>query len=143
VAPACLALQDRHGLDVNLLLFAVWTGGRGVVLSETTLRAAAERVRRWHVDVVRPLRALRRRLKGDAHGMEPALAAAIRERIAAAELAAEHVEQLALTDLLGERDPVSGADAIEANLAVFARAADLAFDENDRRDLAAIVAAEG
>ena len=26
VAPACLALQQRHGADVNLLLFCAWFG---------------------------------------------------------------------------------------------------------------------
>ena len=31
VAEACLALQDRHGLDVNILLLCCWLGwsGRG------------------------------------------------------------------------------------------------------------------
>ncbi|HEX6103216.1 MAG TPA: TIGR02444 family protein, partial [Alphaproteobacteria bacterium] len=32
VAPACLALQDRFGCDVNLLLFAIWAGRCGVML---------------------------------------------------------------------------------------------------------------
>ncbi|HEY9550471.1 MAG TPA: TIGR02444 family protein, partial [Kiloniellaceae bacterium] len=29
VAEACLALQQRHGLDVNLLLFCAWAGSNG------------------------------------------------------------------------------------------------------------------
>ena len=31
VAEACLDLQDRHGLDVNLLLFCAWAGVQGRV----------------------------------------------------------------------------------------------------------------
>ena len=44
VAPACLALQDRHGLDVNLLLFCCWAASQGVTLDQRTLAAAEEAV---------------------------------------------------------------------------------------------------
>ena len=29
VEPACLALQARHGIDINVLLFCGWAGRRG------------------------------------------------------------------------------------------------------------------
>ena len=45
VAPACLALQDRHGLDVNLLLFCCWAASQGVTLDQRTLAAAEEAAR--------------------------------------------------------------------------------------------------
>src|SRR5215510_7813899 len=65
VAPALIALQDRDGLDVNLILFALWLGvvGRGP-LDQANLAAAERAVRDIKTEIVEPLRALRRRLKG-------------------------------------------------------------------------------
>ena len=141
VAEACLALQNRHGLDVNLLLFVVWAGDEGRILSETAVGVAIVSVQRWHAEIVRPLRALRHRLKNDPHGVDPALAASLRARISAVELDAEHVEQLVLDDLVrgGERSPSSAA--MRTNLANYASAAAIVWSEEDQADLAAIVAA--
>jgi len=97
VAAACLHLQDRHGVDVPLLLALVWHGasGRGV---PGRVRAAAWRrsVRRWR-RVVGPLRAARRALKPLA--ARDAAVLRLRKAILAAELDAEF---LLLRDL--ERD---------------------------------------
>lgn len=144
VEAACLALQDRHGLDVNLLLFAVWAGTRGTILSPEAMGEAAQRVGRWHAEIVRPLRALRRRLKGDPHGLDPTLAAEMRRRIAAVELDAEHAEQLGLAALApiqpGAAEEAAG-DAVSVNLATFAAAIGIAWSEADRGDLETIAAA--
>ena len=70
VSDACLLLQDRHGCNVTLLLFAAWAGAeRGVALTAEEFAAAGNAVRPWHGEVVKPLRAVRRRLK---HGPPPA-----------------------------------------------------------------------
>jgi uncharacterized protein (TIGR02444 family) len=100
VAPACLALQARNGVDVNLLLYFCWLGasGRGP-LDEALLARAKAAVERWHGEVVRGLRAVRARLKREAEPAPPRLAAALRKRIGAVELEAEHIEQLALAAL--------------------------------------------
>ncbi len=37
VEPACLALQERHGIDVNVLLFCGWAGRRGRALDAAVL----------------------------------------------------------------------------------------------------------
>jgi uncharacterized protein (TIGR02444 family) len=136
-----LALQNRHGLDVNLLLFVVWAGNDGRILSEAAVSVAIERVQRWHADIVRPLRALRRRLKNDPHGADPALAAALRARISAVELDAEHVEQLVLADLMRGRESSPSLPAIDKNLAAYASAASIVWSEDDQRDLTLIIAA--
>ncbi len=144
VEAACLALQDRYNLDVNLLLFAVWTGTRGTILTPEMVGEAAQRVSRWHEEIVRPLRALRRRLKGDPHGLEPALATEMRRRIAAVELDAEHAEQLALAALAPELSVAAeeaASDAVSANLAALAAATGLVWSEADRVDLETIAAA--
>ena len=106
VAAACLELQDRHGLDVNLLLLACWLAAHGRALDGETLARARAATGRWQAEVVRPLRAARRALKAQlaapapgeiAHGGERgALAAGLRRRLAALELDAEHLEQLGL-----------------------------------------------
>ena len=70
VSDACLLLQDRHGCNVPLLLFAAWAGAeRGVALTADEVAAAGSAVGPWHGEVVEPLRAVRRRLK---HGPPPA-----------------------------------------------------------------------
>jgi uncharacterized protein (TIGR02444 family) len=122
-----LELQDRHGLDVNVLLYCLWAGlVHRARLGEAGVRAAAEATRDWQAGVVLPLRAVRRRLKGCAHP-EPELTAALRRRVADAELDAERGEQalLAALALPAERaaDPLAAA---AGNLRAYARAAGLA-----------------
>lgn len=100
VAEACLALQDGHGLDVNLLLYCLWTAadGRGP-LDRPAADAARSAVRAWGETVVTPLRALRRRLKPAAEGPDGPIVSPCRAAVKAAELAAEHAEQLLLARL--------------------------------------------
>jgi uncharacterized protein (TIGR02444 family) len=88
VASACLDLQDRHGCDVNLVLFALWVGasGRGR-LTEADIGAFDEATASWRRTVIAPLRALRRQVKQEAD------ATALYEALKAAELEAEHAEQ--------------------------------------------------
>jgi 6-phosphofructokinase 1 len=64
VAPALIGLQDRLGLDVNMLLYCCWAGADGRLLSRDDLKAVEAVAEPWQSEVVRPLRALRRRLKG-------------------------------------------------------------------------------
>jgi uncharacterized protein (TIGR02444 family) len=97
VAPACLGLQDRHGVDVNALMFCLWlaASGRGPVPRER-LEDAFAAVAEWHRDVVRPLRDLRRRLKQPVGRADHTIALALRARVQKVEIDAEHVEQLTL-----------------------------------------------
>jgi uncharacterized protein (TIGR02444 family) len=90
VADECLALQDRHGLDVNVALFCCWHGwsGRGR-LASAGLAAAEARVADWTRDIVVPLRAVRRALKP----LAAPEAATIRTAVKRLELDAEREEQ--------------------------------------------------
>lgn len=113
VRDECLAAQDEHDADVNLLLFCAWLGAaRRVQLTGRQLEAAMEVASGWHTDVVRPLRAVRRALK-----MRPESAAAmvqdLRKRVAADELAAEQVEQ-ALLYAHAEKARLPASDASPA-----------------------------
>ncbi|WP_374573938.1 TIGR02444 family protein [Phenylobacterium sp.] len=84
---ACLALQDEHGQNTSLLLWAVW--------AETTdsdlLARAATAARAWDETALKPLRAVRRALKAPAPPIEDAAREGLREDVKAAELRAERV----------------------------------------------------
>jgi len=106
VAPACLALQDRHGLDVNLLLLCCWLGHRRAAApTRAEVARLVDAVAGWHRDVVRPLRQARRRLKAPGRAISPDLATALRQEVKRIELDAEHIEQLALAAALPPGDP--------------------------------------
>ena len=47
VAQACLALQDRRGLDVNLLLFCCWAGSLGRRLEPQDIARLRRAVGDW------------------------------------------------------------------------------------------------
>ncbi len=97
VGEACLALQESHGIDVNVLLFCCWLGesGRGG-LSVKDMAGALALVDRWHRDVVRPLRAVRNRIKGGLGSIDVEYSDPLRGQIMASELDAEHVEHMTL-----------------------------------------------
>ena len=101
VAEACLDLQERRGCDVNILLFCCWLGASGrPTLTADRLRAILKASDAWQAEIVRPLRAVRRLLK-DRPWPEalPETVDAVRRRVADAELAAEHAEQIKLASL--------------------------------------------
>jgi uncharacterized protein (TIGR02444 family) len=56
VPEACLRLQDRDGLDVNLVLWCVWLGVTGRPLDEDLLGRAMAAVAPWRARAVLPLR---------------------------------------------------------------------------------------
>src|SRR5437763_12408087 len=78
VSQACLTLQDRLGVDVDILLLAIFAQvERGIVLDAGALAAADNLVRDWRSDILRPLRRARVHLKS---GPAPA-PSAITERL--------------------------------------------------------------
>jgi uncharacterized protein (TIGR02444 family) len=117
VAPACLALQEMLSVDVNILLFAIYARlARGIALDAADLAAVDALVRDWRHEVVRPLRALRTRLKA---GPVPAPSAAtdpLRNRIKAAELEAEQIELALLSRWLDRQPPRPAASTDAASV---------------------------
>lgn len=97
VAAACLALQERLGADVNILLYCAWLGlAHNRQLTDGEIAKISAAVADWHMAVVRPLRSLRQRLKADRAGAPPDTAERVRDRIKGTELDAERAEQLML-----------------------------------------------
>ncbi|MBX9944899.1 MAG: TIGR02444 family protein, partial [Reyranella sp.] len=127
VAEACLDLQERRGCDVNVLLFCCWLGASGrPTLTAERLRSILAASDAWQSEVVKPLREMRRRLKDRSWpGALPETVDAVRRRVADAELAAEHAEQLKLAGLHTppadrDRSPEKRLRAAVGNLGVYA-----------------------
>ncbi|WP_119460291.1 TIGR02444 family protein [Rhodospirillaceae bacterium SYSU D60014] len=143
VAPACLSLQDRCGLDVNLLLFCCWTAAEGRPLSDADLRRAIDAVAPWHEAAVGPIRAVRRRLKGGVAGVAAAETDALRRRIAEIEIEAERIAQQALAALpaTGTGNASATARTALASLRTYLELRDVAIGPAERADLETILRA--
>lgn len=106
VAEACLLLQDRVGVDVNVMLVALHAAARrAIVLGAQDLRELDTEVQAWRQEIVLPLRAIRRRLKeGPAPAPSPD-AEALRTKVKGAELQAEQIEQAMLAAWVDRQPP--------------------------------------
>lgn len=111
VSEACLEVQERLGVDVNVLLFCCWVGesGRGNLTPEALARAC-EAVALWHETVVQNLRAVRRGLK-EMDSAPKDLADGLRREIQAREIDAEHIEQLMLAASVADASVADGRPA--------------------------------
>lgn len=96
VADACLTLQQELGLDVPVLLFCAWYAGTRGELDEKMLTQVIERSGPFSMQVVQPLRQIRRWMKQPAESQESINIAAnheawqsLRETIKSIEISAE------------------------------------------------------
>jgi uncharacterized protein (TIGR02444 family) len=101
VAPACLDLQDEAGVDVNLLMYLLWSAARCRALAADEVRALDAKLAGWRDTAVVPLRTLRRALKAAAPLVASDAAERFRTRIKAVELEAERLQQEAMYALDG------------------------------------------
>jgi uncharacterized protein (TIGR02444 family) len=148
VSQACLEVQERHGVDVNVLLFCLWVGesGRGA-MTPAQLSHARDSVHRWHEGVVKKLRGVRRVLKEDSLGAPNEFADRLRREIQAREIDAEHIEQLVLVasvtdlDVDESRAPEARGEDAVANVGTYLVQLNASLMGVDRAALATIVAA--
>lgn len=140
VAEACLALQGRHGLDVNLLLFCCWAGQCGHRFEPEQITRLVHAVQAWHGEVVRPLRSVRQWLKSQGVTSDPAVQE-FRDQVKAQELKAEWLEQA----LLHEAFPFAAGEAAPGaameNVCAYLECVGVQPDVADAADLAAILVA--
>ncbi len=64
VPDACLTLQNRHNLDVNLVLFCLWLASDSRCLAKDAMQEVIARCDAWRGKMISPLRALRTEMKG-------------------------------------------------------------------------------
>ncbi|MGZ3377072.1 MAG: TIGR02444 family protein [Phenylobacterium sp.] len=107
VPEACLRLQDDHGQNTSLLLWAVWAE----TADAAVLARAADIARRWEALALAPVRAVRRALKPAFDGVDDGARENLREDVKAVELRAERVLMESLEPLAGD---AGGAHALAA-----------------------------
>lgn len=151
VGEACLRLQERHGIDVNAMLFCLWLGTSGAgILAEDEMAAVVEAVDTWHREVVRGLRAVRRVLKEGFPDAPEHLVQDLRAQVQRTEIDAEHLEQLLLVGAVAGRtagapgappapSPEDGASDAVANMRLYLECTDIRFAPSDIVDFAHIL----
>jgi uncharacterized protein (TIGR02444 family) len=132
VPEACLALQDDHGQNTSLLLWAVWAE----VSDPALLARAADVARRWEDLALTPVRTVRRALKPSFEGVADVEREGLREDVKAVELHAERVLMESLEAMTGEAGGAHALAALEAASKAWGRAA-------PHQALAALAAALG
>src|SRR5262249_1547403 len=123
VPDACLELQDKHGADVNIVLFMLWVADQERHLSADDVGSIINLTADWQREVVRPLRLTRRFLKAPAPEWQLLETATLRTRIKADELEAERLQQSVMANFFHAHS-MGQADEFEvsalANLAAYA-----------------------
>jgi len=140
VAPALIALQDRAGAHVNLLLFCCWAADKGIAVDASLLRQARESASAWQSEIVEPLRALRRKLKGGFGDFPADAVESLRKQINGLEIEGERIEQGRLAALAAAK-PRAAADArlAVAGLARYFAAIGRRPDETDAGHLRTVI----
>jgi uncharacterized protein (TIGR02444 family) len=125
VADTCIALQDRCGVDVNILLFFLWLATMLREVPPDVAKAVCAFAAPWRDGVVAPLRAIRRGLKEGSRLVDHPVAEEFRARIKAIELESERLQQeglFALAESLATEAAVSVEAAARANVAAYEHA---------------------
>jgi len=125
VSEACLELQDNCGVDVNVVLFLLWQAAQKRKVADDDVKVLADKVRPWQIEVIGPIRALRRKLKTDAPLLDKGLAELFRTKIKAIELESERLQQDAMAALatgLTTETAASAEAAARASIAAYASA---------------------
>ena len=92
VAPACLDLQEQCQIDVPLMLCAVFACLQGKAISDEDLTKLHNLASPWQSDIVQSLRHIRTQLKTGPKPAPNAVTEDLRDKVKAAELAAEKIQ---------------------------------------------------
>ena len=111
-----LHLQNRHGLNINILLFCIWfTITYHTNLSKTDIKHILTMIHIWHERIILPLRRLRDSLpRTESESWQQVL----RNEILNTELSAEYIEQSLILSCVREK-PIRNRKklALQASLA--------------------------
>jgi uncharacterized protein (TIGR02444 family) len=144
VAPALIGLQDRLGLDVNMLLFCCWAAARGQRLAATDLAAVEAVCEPWQAEVVGPLRKLRRRLKEGFASLPADQVESYRKHVNDLEIEGERIAQTAMQAALlkiAPRPAATGPALAAGNLKAYVGRQRKSLAAGDRTALARVVGA--
>ena len=94
VSDLLLWFQDECQVDVNLMLYCCWVGlSQTPVLTARDMTVLRQLVDRWQLEIIQPLRSLRKRLKTEVYSTLAVEVAGLRVSIQQAELEAERLQQ--------------------------------------------------
>ena len=108
VESACLYLQDRHGINVSLLLFCCWTGVYYGAVSKEQLQQAREFSDSWSSQTTDILRQLRRDMKHNYKPHWPMPESgwqSFRSKVKGLELESERMQLSSLEELMKDLVP--------------------------------------
>ena len=110
----CLTLQDRHSLNVNILLAAVWAAENGYAFTPVRVKDLSGAIATIHQHAVQPIRQIRRTIQSNA-SLDLGLRAGLKRMLLYAELRAEHaVETVLFQTIIGW--PASPGASIRDNV---------------------------
>jgi uncharacterized protein (TIGR02444 family) len=138
ISPACIALQDRLGLDVNFLLLCLYAGSRGCRLDAHDFARVEERVAPWRKNVIHPLRGVRRWLK-EQQLLEKAASDQLRRGVLGHEIESEGVQQRLMESVVAIREGTSSAPTAASNLKSYLAWARVNAGDPDRTNLALLL----
>jgi uncharacterized protein (TIGR02444 family) len=139
VAAACLDLQDGWQLDVHMLLFALFAASQGRSLCRADIERLEVAIDPWRSNVVRPLRRVRRWLKGEAHDSDDR-ATKLRRGVLDREIESEAFQQALMERTIPIGEGTADGQAAADNLMRYVRFAGVAPDDKVLAGLATIVA---
>ena len=142
IGSACLKLQEKLGVDVNLLLLCVWWSAQPRPdLDRETFGNIVERADAWHREVVLVMRAARRACKAGAASLTADEAKGLHRHVLASEIECEHGEQLIIArtaeELTAGRAPREDGRlaALHSNLRHYFTLAGIRPDRDDLEEL--------
>src|SRR5262245_25762061 len=138
VSPACIALQDRLGLDVNFLLLCLYAGSRGRALASHDFARIEERVAPWRKSVIHPLRAVRRWLK-EQQLLDKAPSDQLRRGVLGYEIESEGVQQRLMEGVVSIAEGTPSASTAASNLKTYLGWARANAGDADRSDIAILL----
>jgi uncharacterized protein (TIGR02444 family) len=114
VADACLLLQDKASFDISFLLFILFVAENyRFVVDRADLAKLDRTIAPWRDEVIRPLRSIRRRMKGGPAPAPGPATEALRDHIKAAEIQAEQIELAVLAQWLDQHPPKTDAAPVD------------------------------
>ena len=97
VSDSCIALQESHGVDVNILLFCCWAASVGhPVLSKHEIELLCRSTAEWNQDIIQKLRNVRKSLKIKNYECNKEEVRDLQSQILEVEIKAEQTEQFKL-----------------------------------------------
>ena len=147
VSTACINLQDKHILDVNIILLSMWLGHGGYpIMDHDALMRALNVSRRWNKDIICGIRAVRLALKDDFSPISAENCENLRQSILSLEIDGEHLEQVALASTVTatpnpDLEPSLRLAICTANLGLYLTHLETKLDEKDYVDVRIILSA--